>query len=87
MPFAFLGGGDAIPTVSNLYKLGKLLGVPYLPITPWILPLPRPAKLSVHYSEPMHFEGTGSEDDDAIRGYVEQVKARIGGLIEKGRAA
>ena len=87
VPFAFLGGGDAIPTVSNLYKLGKLLGVPYLPITPWILPLPRPAKLSVHYGEPMHFEGTGSEDDDAIRGYVEQVKARIGGLIEKGRAA
>ena len=40
VPFAFLGGGDAIPTVTNLYKVGNLLGLPYLPVTPWLLPLP-----------------------------------------------
>jgi 1-acyl-sn-glycerol-3-phosphate acyltransferase len=87
VPFAFIGGGDAIPTVTNLYRIGKLIGVPYLPITPWIAPLPRPVKLSVHYGEPLLFSGSGSEDDDVVRGYVEQVKARIAGLIEQGRAA
>ena len=86
VPFAFIGGGDAIPTVSNLYKVGKLMGLPYLPITPWILPLPRPVKLSVHYGEPLRFEGAGSEDDEVIRGQVAQVKERIAQLIERGRA-
>ena len=52
VPFGFIGGGDAIPTVTNLYKLGKLLGVPYMPVTPWLLPLPLPVKLEIHYGEP-----------------------------------
>jgi 1-acyl-sn-glycerol-3-phosphate acyltransferase len=85
IPFAFLGGSDAIPTVTNLYKLGHLLGVPYLPLTPWLLPLPRPAALSIHYGEPLRFEGTGSEDDDTIHRQVEEVKGRIAALIERGR--
>jgi 1-acyl-sn-glycerol-3-phosphate acyltransferase len=87
VPFAFVGGGDAIPTITNLYRIGKLLGVPYVPVTPWIVPLPRPVKLSIHYGEPLLFDGSGSEDDDVVRGYVEQVKSRIAGLIEQGRAA
>src|SRR5207245_669605 len=39
VPFAFLGGGDAIPTVTNLYKVWYLLGLPYLPLPPWLFPL------------------------------------------------
>ena len=85
VPFGFIGGGDAIPTVTNLYKLGKVVGVPYLPITPWLLPLPRPVPLEIHYGEPLRFEGTGDEDDDVVRGRVEEVKAAISALMEKGR--
>jgi len=85
VPFAFLGGGDAIPTVSNLYKLGKVIGVPYLPVTPWVLPLPRPVPLSIRYGEPLRFEGTGAEDDETMQRYVDQVKGRIAELIERGR--
>src|SRR3954471_3123651 len=85
VPFAFLGGGDAIPTVGNLYKIGKLVGVPYLPVTPWLLPLPRPAKLSIHFGEPMRFDGDGNADDESTARAVGQVKERIGQLIERGR--
>jgi 1-acyl-sn-glycerol-3-phosphate acyltransferase len=87
VPFAFIGGGDAIPTIANLYRIGQLIGVPYLPITPWIAPLPRPAKLSIHFGEPLRFAGSGSEDDDFLRQKVEEVKARIAALIEQGRSA
>jgi 1-acyl-sn-glycerol-3-phosphate acyltransferase len=87
VPFGFIGGGDAIPTISNLYKVGKLLGMPYVPVTPWLLPLPRPVPLEIHYGEPLRFQGTGDEDDDVVRGYVDQVKARIAQLIERGRDA
>ena len=85
MPGAFLGGGDAIPTVTNLYKVGNLLGLPYLPVTPWLLPLPRPVDLSVHFGEPMRFEGGGAEDDDTMHRRADEVKARIADLIERVR--
>jgi 1-acyl-sn-glycerol-3-phosphate acyltransferase len=85
VPFAFLGGGDAIPTVTNLYKVGHLLGLPYLPVTPWLLPLPLPVRLSVHYGEPLRLDGTGNEDDDTIQRQVDKVKERIADLIERGR--
>lgn len=85
VPFAFLGGGEAVPTISNAVSIGKLLGVPYIPITPWIVALPLPAKLEVYYSAPMMFEGSGTEEDDVIADNVAQVKERIAGLIEVGR--
>lgn len=87
VPFAFLGGGDAVPTVVNLYRLGKLLGVPYIPITKYILPIPRPVPLEIYFTEPMRFEGTGNEEDHVIMDYVEQVKDRIAGMIEAGEIA
>src|SRR5262249_46454731 len=86
IPFGFAGGGEAIPTVANAYALGHLLGVPYIPFTPYILPIPLPqTRLELCYGAPMRFSGTGSEDDDVIIGYVQQVKARIEQLIDLGR--
>jgi 1-acyl-sn-glycerol-3-phosphate acyltransferase len=86
VPFAFIGGGDAIPTIANLYKVARLVGVPYLPVTPWLLPLPLPVPLSVHYGTPMTFEGNGTEDDRVIERHVEAVKGAIAALIAQGRA-
>jgi 1-acyl-sn-glycerol-3-phosphate acyltransferase len=85
IPFGFIGGGDAVPTIANSYALGKLMGAPYVPITPYLLALPLPVRLAVHYGEPIVIEGTGSEDDEVIAGHVDRVKARIAALIEVGR--
>lgn len=85
VPFGFIGGGEAVPTVTNLYGLGKLLGMPYVPVTPYGVSLPLPVSLSVHYGEPMRFTGTGNEDDAVVAVYVEQVKARIAALMDQGR--
>jgi 1-acyl-sn-glycerol-3-phosphate acyltransferase len=84
IPFGFVGGGDAIPTVFNLYKVGRFMGVPYIPVTPYVLPIPKPVALRLEYGEPMRFEGTGNEDDEVIGGYVEQVTDRISVLIGNG---
>jgi 1-acyl-sn-glycerol-3-phosphate acyltransferase len=81
IPFAFIGGGEAIPTVMNLYRLGRLFGAPYIPVTPWLFPVPRRVPLQIHYSEPMRFSGSSVEEDSVIEPYVEQVKQRIAQLI------
>ena len=85
VPFAFLGGGEAIPTISNAVSIGKIFGVPYIPVTPWLFAVPIPAKLEVYYSKPMVFEGTGSEEDEVVYAHVEKVKERIAQLIDVGR--
>jgi len=87
IPFGFLGGGAAIPTIYNSATLGRLMGAPYVPLTPYGVALPLPVQLEVHYGEPMVFKGTGNEEDQVINGYVEQVKARIATLIDNGRSS
>jgi 1-acyl-sn-glycerol-3-phosphate acyltransferase len=85
VPFAFVGGGDAVPTIANAYALGKLFGAPYVPITPYLVALPLPVSLSVAYGAPMAFTGTGDEDDGVVAIHVAEVKAKIAEMLERGR--
>ncbi|MET0413990.1 MAG: lysophospholipid acyltransferase family protein [Polyangiaceae bacterium] len=86
VPFAFLGGGEAVPTIANLKLLGKLLGIPYVPVTPYLLPIPLPVKAEIEFGEPLRFEGNGDESDNVMQDRADQVKAAIQLLIESGRA-
>jgi len=85
VPFAFLGGGEAIPTVYNSAWLGKLLGAPYVPMTPYLLTLPLPVRLDIVFGEPLLLQGDGQEDDEIIAVKVEQVRQTIADLIARGR--
>ena len=84
VPFGFIGGGEAIPTVMNAYELGKRIGAPYIPITPYLLPIPLPVPLAVHYGPPIRFDGNGKEEDEVIQKWVAEVKRAIGRLIDEG---
>ncbi len=86
VPFAFVGGGEAIPTVANLYRAGELFGVPYLPITPYLAPLPLPVSLQLIYGRPIALEGSPSDSDEVIAEHVATVKDRIASLLTQGRA-
>jgi 1-acyl-sn-glycerol-3-phosphate acyltransferase len=85
IPVAVLGGGEAVPTITNLYRLGKLIGMPYIPITPYLLALPLPVRIMIRFGAPIFLEGTGQEDDKRIHEMVEFVKSEIRRLIEEGR--
>jgi 1-acyl-sn-glycerol-3-phosphate acyltransferase len=84
VPFAFLGGGEAVPTVFNAYGLGRRFGVPYIPVTPYLFAVPLPVRLEIEYGKPLVFHGTGSEDDEVIAGYVEEVKDSIREMMDRG---
>lgn len=85
LPFAFIGGEEALPAVYHSKTLAKVFRAPYWPVPPYLIPWPIPVQCQIHYGEPMVFEGTGSESDEVIEGYVEQLKARIAELINQGR--
>jgi 1-acyl-sn-glycerol-3-phosphate acyltransferase len=85
IPFAFVGGGEAIPTVANLYKLGEFFGIPYVPVTPYGVAVPLPVTLQILYGSPIVLEGDPNDPDELIAHHVERVKQRIAGLIHQGR--
>jgi 1-acyl-sn-glycerol-3-phosphate acyltransferase len=84
IPFAVLGGGEAFPTVANAYKVGRALGLPYLPLVAYGVPLPLPAKIDIEYGTPMHFTGTGNEDDEIVYRHVGQVRDAIARMLSAG---
>jgi 1-acyl-sn-glycerol-3-phosphate acyltransferase len=86
LPFAFIGAEEAFPTIMHIAPLAKLFGAPYFPVPAHIVPLPLPIRCAIHYGEPMTFDGNGTERDEVIEGYVEQVRGRINDLIAEGRA-
>lgn len=86
LPFGFVGGGEALPTVANLKRLGRLLGVPYIPVTKWGLLIPKPTRFQLLYGKPMIFEGSGHERDEVVHAMVDRVKEKIRDLIRQGRA-
>lgn len=85
VPFAFVGGEEAMPVVYHAQTLANLIGVPYIPIPKHIVPLPKPEFCQVVYGPALHFEGSGNERDAVIQDYVDQVKEAIVNLIAQGR--
>jgi 1-acyl-sn-glycerol-3-phosphate acyltransferase len=85
VPVAILGGGEAVPTVANLYKLGKLLGTPYIPVTPYLVAAPLPAHIMIRFGEPLRVSGSADESEARISERVEEVRERIARLIEEGK--
>jgi 1-acyl-sn-glycerol-3-phosphate acyltransferase len=84
VPVACVGAGNAVPTVANAGRLGRTFGLPYVPLTPYLLPLPLPARIELYYGAPLTFPGDGNEDDEVVERHVETVKAAIAGLIREG---
>jgi len=83
VPVAILGGGEALPTVANSRALGQLLGAPYVPIPAYLLPVPLPVRMEVHYGEPMTFDGSGTEEDETIQAHVDAVKRAISTMLRE----
>jgi 1-acyl-sn-glycerol-3-phosphate acyltransferase len=85
VPVAVLGAGEAFPTVANAVRLGKAMGLPYLPIVAYGLPIPLPAKVEIEYAPPLRFAGSGNEDDEVVADYVSTVKEAIASMLDAGR--
>ncbi len=86
IPFAFVGGEEAMPVVYHAEPLARLLGVPYVPIPKHVLPVPKPVVCELLYGEPITLEGDGGEPDEVILGHVARVREAIAALIAQGRA-
>ncbi|MHC4411339.1 MAG: hypothetical protein ACYS0F_20350, partial [Planctomycetota bacterium] len=90
VPVAIVGSDDQKPGLANLERVGRVLGVPAIPITvgfPLLGPLgllPLPVKYRMHFGEPLRFEGDAADDDGAIQAKLDVVKNTIEEMLARG---
>ncbi len=74
IPCSVVGAEEIYPLVGNVPSLARLLGMPYIPITPffpWLGPLgmiPLPSKWLIEFGEPIRTDsyGDGAADDPML---------------------
>ncbi|MBM4291697.1 MAG: acyltransferase family protein [Deltaproteobacteria bacterium] len=86
VPFAFVGGEEAMPVIYHAAPLARLLGVPYVPIPKHLVPIPKPVLCELLYGAPITLEGDGDEPEEVIALHVTRVREAIAALIAEGRA-
>ena len=84
IPVAVIGAEEQAPAIADLKGVAKLFGLPALPITPTILPLPLPAKYHLYFGEPIRFQGRPDDEDSELDKKVMVVKGAIQKMLEKG---
>ncbi len=93
VPVGIVGGEESIISVYDARRLARLLGLPYVPVSP-LLPvlgplayLPMPVKFRIRFGEPLRFDGPADDEDASIDRKVDAVKAAIDGLLRAELAA
>ena len=89
VPVAVVGAEEIYPLVGRLRGLGKLLGAPYLPVTPFfplLGPLgliPLPTKWRIRFGKPIVLAPTSYPrlDGTAVRVMAEQVRRRVQTMV------
>ena len=86
VPCSIVGAEEIYPILGNVKTLARLLGVPYLPITPtfpWLGPLgaiPLPSKWIIEFGEPVPTDGYGqgaADDPMLVFNLTDQVRETI----------
>jgi 1-acyl-sn-glycerol-3-phosphate acyltransferase len=86
VPLSVVGAEEIYPLVGNIPSLARLLGVPYIPITPlfpWLGPLglvPLPSKWLLEFGEPIRtdeYEPGAAEDPMLVFNVTDQVRETI----------
>jgi len=89
VPVAVVGAEEIYPLLGRLRSLGKLVGAPYLPVTPFFPLLgpfgaiPLPTKWHIRFGKPLYLDPPrgGRLDGTAVRTLAEQVRRRVQGMV------
>jgi 1-acyl-sn-glycerol-3-phosphate acyltransferase len=96
VPVAVVGSEEIYPMIGNLRRVGRLLGLPYLPVTP-TFPLlgplgavPLPSRWLIEFCPPIETAGYGPDavlDPMVVFDLTDQVRDTIQRTLDKNRAA
>jgi 1-acyl-sn-glycerol-3-phosphate acyltransferase len=86
VPLSVVGAEEIFPMIGNVPALARLLGIPYVPITPlfpWLGPLglvPLPSKWLMEFGEPIRtdeYDASAADDPMLVFNVTDQVRETI----------
>jgi 1-acyl-sn-glycerol-3-phosphate acyltransferase len=80
VPVAVIGAEETQPVLWRIERLGRLLGLPSVPVTPAFIPLP--TKWTLHVGETI--DPPATPDPRALRAWRARVRERLQGLVSDG---
>jgi 1-acyl-sn-glycerol-3-phosphate acyltransferase len=92
VPVAVVGAEETYPSILRLDRLAKLVGAPYIPVTPFfpllgpLGALPIPVQIDLHFGPPRRYSGDADAPDEEIEGKVAEVKGEIQRMLDEGVA-
>ena len=86
VPVGVVGGEEQMPSFFNSRRLGKLLGLPTLPIP--VVPAPLPVRYYLYYGEPIavqeEFSPADADNPSVVDEVAERVKTAVDELLQRG---
>jgi len=89
VPVAIVGAEEIYPLVGRAEGLGKAIGMPYLPITPFfpllglLGALPLPTKWFIHFGKPLRLSSGGDETYIRARGEAIRVRRHLQAMVTR----
>lgn len=86
VPVSIVGSEEIYPKIGDIKPLARLLGLPYVPVTPTFPALgllgviPLPTKWTIEFGEPMYFpeyNGDGADDPMILFDITDRVREQI----------
>ena len=89
VPTVVIGAEEQAPSLANLTSLGKMVGLPALPLT--LTPLcglvPLPVRYRIVFGPPVHFTGDANEEDEHVLSKVAGLQRSMQAMIDQALAA
>jgi len=93
VPVAVVGAEEQTISLVNAKILGRMLGMPGLPITPLtpflgpLALLPMPTKYRLYFGRPMYFSGNPDAEDSVVQKQLNRVRGTLSRMLHDGLKA
>lgn len=86
VPVGIVGGEEQFPALFTSRRIGKLFGLPVMPIP--AVPIPLPVRYHLYYGEPIavheEFQSEQADDPGAIKAVATRVQEAVQKLVQRG---
>ncbi|MCB9762387.1 MAG: acyltransferase family protein [Alphaproteobacteria bacterium] len=86
VPVGFVGAEEQMPQLTKLVGLGRVMGLPYVPVP--ATPIPLPVRYRIHYGPPIplheQYPPDAADDPDAVREAAARVQQAVQDLLQQG---
>jgi len=86
VPVGVVGGEEQLPALFSSRRIGKLFGVPVMPVP--AVPVPLPVRYHLYYGEPIpvheEFKPEQADDPAVVKAVAARVQDAVGELVKRG---